>query len=87
VRGSQKVPEIVHIHRLVYGEFLTLGQSVGGHFYVQVLQIKRRDKWQAGRVVLYTEPHIACCVQFLADKTMCRNLTKLKEMFLADAII
>jgi hypothetical protein len=38
------------IDDLEHHEFVRPGQSVAGHFYVQVLQRKRRDKWQAGTV-------------------------------------
>jgi hypothetical protein len=47
-RGAvKKFPEFVDIYGLVRHQFVPPGQSVT----VQVLQRKRRDKWQAGTVV------------------------------------
>jgi hypothetical protein len=45
----KKLPELFDLDGLLHHEFVPPGQT--GHFYVQVLQRKRRDKWQAGTVV------------------------------------
>jgi hypothetical protein len=39
------------IYGLVPHEFVPPGKIVTGYFYVQVLQKKRSDKWQAGTAV------------------------------------
>jgi hypothetical protein len=47
IRGTiKKFPEFFDIDNLVHHEFVSPGQSVTGHFYMEVLQRKRRDKWQ-----------------------------------------
>jgi hypothetical protein len=51
MRVIQKFPEYFGIDGLVHHEITPHEQSVTGHFYVQVLQMKRRGKWQAGTVV------------------------------------
>jgi hypothetical protein len=46
MKGSQKFPEFFDIDDLCTMSSYHL-DSVTGHFYVQVLQRKQRDKWQA----------------------------------------
>jgi hypothetical protein len=81
--GSQKFPGIPHQtenENLVHHEFVPPGQSVTGHFYVQVLQRlcdavrrKRRDKWH-GQWFRYhhnAPSHTSLVVQqFLAEKNI-----------------
>jgi hypothetical protein len=58
MRGAvKKFPEFFAIDGLVQHEFVPPGQSVA----VQVLQRKRRDKWQAGAVVLHRATHRLLC--------------------------
>jgi len=65
------------IDGVVHHEFIPPGQTVNGHFYVQVLQRlhdavrrKQRDKWQ-GEWFLHHESHTSLVVQqFLAEKNI-----------------
>jgi hypothetical protein len=75
IRGAvKKFPEFYDIDGLVHHEFVPPGQSVTGHFCLQVSQRKRRDKWQAGRDSDFciTMPHRA--IHYLLCSNSCHHL-------------
>jgi histone-lysine N-methyltransferase SETMAR len=72
-RCSQKVPEFFDIDGLVHREFIAPGQSVTGHFYMQVLQRLHNAfwrKWQGQWFLHHDNAPSNTSEQFLAEKNI-----------------